>query len=177
MPLCYSRCVPDEIDAMRQVKDALEPLSPEERSRVIRWAAELYGVELVSAAAQSRAGRTGTSPPAPSPQEQVNPQELGELYAQANPLTYADRALVVAYHLQAIQGTADFDAMTVNTQLKHLGHRVPNITQALNELKARRPQLVIQLQKSGKSRQARKRYKVTSAGQAEVRRMLSQEET
>jgi DNA-binding PadR family transcriptional regulator len=50
---------------------------------------------------------------------------------------------------------------------------VSNITRARDGLKARQPQLVIQVQKSGKSKQARKRYKVTSAGKTEVRRMLS----
>ena len=72
-----------------------------------------------------------------------------------------------------MQGEADFDAQSVNTKLKHLGHGVGNITQALDVLKDRRPQLIVQLRKSGTTKQARKKYKVTTAGKSAVEAMLA----
>jgi len=60
----------------------------------------------------------------------------------------------------------------VSTELKNLGHGVANITRAFNDLKARRPALAIQVQKSGRAKQARKKYKITEAGLTKVRKML-----
>lgn len=160
----------DEVDAMRQVSAALEPLAPDQQGRVLRWAAERFALPLAPAGD----GRQGTHQ-----ERTVNggggeqPQDPGEFYAQATPESEPERALVIAYWVQEVRGDGEFDAQSVNTQLKHLGHGVSNITRALDELKARRPQLVIQVQKSGKSKQARKRYKVTSAGKTEVKRMLA----
>jgi hypothetical protein len=163
-----------EVDAMRMVEDALEPLETDARGRVLRWAFERFGAPMPSSF--GRGGATSasrTTPPAPAGGSSDAPQDAGEFYAQADPQTEPERALVVAYWVQEIRGDGEFEAQTVNTQLKHLGHGVSNITRALDDLKARKPQLVIQIQKSGKSRQARKRYKVTSAGKAEVQRMLT----
>jgi hypothetical protein len=39
------------------------------------------------------------------------------------------------------------------------------LTAALDELKAARPAFAIQLRKSGSSQQARKKYKITAAGE------------
>lgn len=160
----------DEVDAMRQVSAALEPLAPDQQGRVLRWAAERFALPLPPAGD----GRQG------SRQERTviggggeQPQDPGEFYAKAAPESEPERALVIAYWVQEVRGDGEFEAQTVNTQLKHLGHRVSNITRALDNLKARKPQLVIQVQKSGTSKQARKRYKVTSAGKTEVSRMLA----
>src|SRR6266508_1351893 len=164
-----ARAKHDEVEAMRQVSAALDPLASDERGRVLRWAAERFALPL-GVVGDSRHG-SRQQPAKQAPGEA--PQEPGEFYAQAAPETEPDRALVVAYWVQEVQGDGEFEAQTVNTQLKHLGHGVSNITRALDDLKARKPQFVIQIQKSGKSKQARKRYKVTAAGKAEVRRMLS----
>ncbi len=66
----------------------------------------------------------------------------------------------------------DFASAQVNAQLKHLGHRVDNITRAIDALISEKPALVIQVRKSGSTRQARKLYRVTDAGAQEVQRML-----
>jgi DNA-binding PadR family transcriptional regulator len=50
---------------------------------------------------------------------------------------------------------------------------VSNITTALSSLIERKPQLVIQTRKSGNSKQARKRYRLTDAGIRAVERMIS----
>jgi len=157
---------------MRGVVAALEPLGSDERGRVLRWAAERFSVTLPS----STNGRSGTREDrALRGSAAEESEDAGEFYSQANPDKEPERALVIGYWVQEVRGDGEFDAQTVNTQLKHLGHGVSNITRALDDLKARKPQLVIQIQKSGKSQQARKRYKVTSAGKGEVQRMLAAE--
>jgi translation elongation factor EF-Ts len=45
-----------------------------------------------------------------------------------------------------------------------MGHHVSNITDAMNELQRQKPQLAVQLRKSGTSKQARKTYRITTEG-------------
>jgi len=81
--------------------------------------------------------------------------------------------LVVAYWKQAIEGAESFEAFPVSKELKHMGHGVANITRALDVLIKSSPKLVLQVAKSGKSQQARKRYKVTREGIRRVQGMVS----
>jgi hypothetical protein len=160
-----------EVTAMGMVEGALAPLAPEECGRVIRWAAERFGVSLPSKPSIGSPGARKNVEDAVTDGDE--PEDAGEFYAQASAETEPQRALVIAYWVQEVQGKGEFDSQTVNTQLKHLGHGVSNITRALDELKKQKPQLVIQIEKAGKSKQARKRYKVTTAGKNEVKRMLA----
>ena len=86
------------------------------------------------------------------------------------------KSSAVAYWVQRIKGNGDFDAATINKELKHLGHGVGNITAALGSLIARKPNLVIQTRKGGSSQQARKRYKLTTEGLKYVDNMIQNEE-
>ncbi len=90
--------------------------------------------------------------------------------AQCSPNDDAARVLVAATY-EARNGSESFTAQQVNGQLKHLGHRVDNITRAIDQLMAQRPAPVVQLKKQGTTRQARKVYKVTETGLRQVERM------
>ena len=150
-----------EVAAMGEVAAALAKLGDKKESveRVIRWAAETYGLGVGSARlANGRSGVTGATKPT------ADFSDLPELYAAADPATDYDRALVVAHWLQVTGGAEDLQANAINSELKNLGHGVSNITDALDALIRRKPQYVIQTRKSGTSRQARKKYKVTKAG-------------
>jgi hypothetical protein len=160
-----------EVAAMGMVEEALEALEPDQRARVLRWASERYGVPLASSGVKTTGGSREQHARLNAPSEVS--MSAGEFYSKAAPTTEPERALVVAYWVQQESGKGDFDSQTVNTQLKHLGHGVSNITRALDELKKQKPQLVIQLEKAGKAKQARKRYKVTAAGNAKVQEMLA----
>lgn len=162
-----------EVAAMGMVEAALEPLGDLERTRILRWAADRYSVTLLMPNSTVKPKNTPTEAGGGDTETLT---DAGDLYAQAAPKTDAERALVVAYWAQESAGKGDFDSQTVNTKLKHLGHGVNNITRALDELKRQRPQLVIQLEKAGKTRQARKRYKVTAAGKSRVKQMLTGEQ-
>ncbi len=95
-----------------------------------------------------------------------------DLFDQANPKTEPERALVGGYWFQEISGHPSFDAQEVNNALKDVGHGIGNVTQALNSLQNRKPALVRQMSKSGKTKQARKKYKLTTAGSAAAGRLL-----
>ena len=66
-----------------------------------------------------------------------------------------------------------FDATRANRELKHLGHNVANVTVALTYLMQQKPALVLQLRKSGSTKQARKTYKVTTAGISAIKDRLN----
>jgi hypothetical protein len=159
-----------EVAAMGMVETALVSLGEEECARIIRWATERFCPSIQQV---PRAGQEGRQIQKQTEDPIEVPQDASELYSQAAPETEQERALVVAYWVQEVQGKGEFDSQTVNSQLKNLGHGVSNITRALDDLKKQKPQLVIQIEKSGRTKQARKRYKVTVAGKAEVKKMLS----
>lgn len=158
-----------EIKAIQALVAALKDLEPDVRARVLGWAAERYGVGI----APRR--KTAASPEAaPTPSEEPDRQfgSFAELHDRANPKTEAMRALVGGYWFQAQQHQADFTGQQVNDELKQLGHPLSNVTVAFRQLQKRSPVLARQVQKSGKTKQARKRYKLTEAGITRVEAML-----
>jgi len=156
-----------EIEALASVSDALADLEQDAIGRILQWAANRYGVQAVETPDGEHEAGDDESPDGPGHFEDV-----GDLFAAASPSTEAEKALVVAYWFQEIKGEADFGSQTVNTQLKHLGHGIGNITDALQQLIDKRPSLVIQTRKKGKTKQARKQYKLTTEGCRKVDKML-----
>jgi hypothetical protein len=156
-----------EIEAMRSVAGALKNLDPLARDRVLRWTSEKYGVQLQRAVASPlpRAEQRRTDSLRSDISEGGDgSSDLAELYASCQPRTDADKTLVVSFWLQETGGVSGVDAQSVNTQLKHLGHGVGNITRAFDRLMQNRPQLMIQTKKAGSTKQARKIYRVTLEG-------------
>ncbi len=80
---------------------------------------------------------------------------------------------MAGYWFQVVQNQADFVGQAVNNALKDVGHGVGNITNALSSLQSRKPALVRQVAKSGRTQQARKKYKLTTAGVSAVRAMMN----
>lgn len=158
----------DELEAMKKIKAALEPLEDAARQRALHWAFSRY-----------RGGTSAVVMPArlTEPSLEVHPNnsqfaDFAELFDAANPSTEKDKALVAAYWIQVCQSVASFPSQTINAELKDLGHGVGNITEALTQLKNERPALILQLKKSGTSRQARKTYKLTIEGVKRVQTMI-----
>jgi hypothetical protein len=156
-----------EIRAMSAVAGSLDSLDEEARGRVLRWAADRYKVAAIT--------RSGSQPGGLSNGEGATStgfQDLATLFSEASPRTEAEKALVAGYWLQIGEGAKDWESQPLNTALKNLGHRLSNVTDCLSALIDRRPSLVIQVAKSGTTRQARKRYKLTTSGISEVGAML-----
>jgi len=169
-----------ELAAMTEIAKALQLLDPESIRRVLQWAADRFGASVKSAPPPITGSATVSNENKPELQAQtegVSPTypNIADLYTAANPKGDSEKALVVAYWVQTNTNQSDFDAATINKELKHLGFGVGNITTALGSLSTRKPTLVIQTRKSGSSQQARKRYRLTTEGIKYVCRMVQAE--
>jgi hypothetical protein len=154
-----------ELLAMTAIARALEPLDGTARGRALGWAAAKFGI--LASTTPSRAEQPMAS--------QKNTQEfadLAELFAAADAQTEKEKALVAAYWFQFCQNQTSFGSQILNAGLKDLGHGIANITRALEELKNEKPALILQLQKSGSAKQARKTYRLTQEGAKRIQQML-----
>jgi hypothetical protein len=164
-----------EFSAMRIVFAAVEALDPPARERVFGYVAARLGLEGGSAKlAKLDRDRDDDAKESGEAPEHAVFETFAELNDAARPATQPDKALVAGYWLQVCQGADNFDGFSANKELKHLGEGVGNITTSITALKDQQPALVIQLKKSGTSKQARKTYKVTVAGIRRVESMIGQ---
>ncbi len=167
-----------EIQAMASISSALTELEDEAKARVLRWAADRFGVSGLGVGHKQEK----ESPSNNDSKEEDNdgsseePTEefdtFAELFAQANPSTEALKVLVAGYWHQVVCSDSEITSAKLNKDLKDLGHSIVNINQKFDTLMGAKPQLAIQLKKSGNAKQARKKYKVTKAGIAKVEEML-----
>lgn len=150
-----------ELKAMMVLETELGLLAEEERERVLHWAAAKFRVKPQISPKKPQS--SGSAEFTDGDAESGGP-DLATFFGEKAPGTDGDKALVVAYWLQVHGHHADIEAQRVNTELKHLGHAIGNITRAFETLKSTRPALVIQTRKEGNSKQARKKFKVTTEG-------------
>jgi hypothetical protein len=156
---------------MAALVNALDDLDAAVRVRVIDWAANRYGVKVQTA----RRGGADSAVGAVDDEEQTAPifKHFSDLLdATQSPSTIAERALIGGYWFQVVQGEGTFTGLQVNNELKNAGHGIGNITDALTTLQSRSPAQVRQVMKSGRTKQARKTYKLTVAGIRAVQTMM-----
>ena len=166
-----------ELDAMKRIAAVLDEFGDGEapaRARVLQWVAGLYGDPRTD---NARPAGTAAAQHVQQPTEGDDVQDLADLFDAAGPQTDAERALVVGYWLTESEGKSDFTSREVNSQLKNFGYPVANITSVFTRLMKRKPALAMQTAKTGTSRQARKRYKLTRAGDDAVRKLLDERES
>ena len=166
-----------ELQVMTAVAAELKRLPDQDAMRrVLQWASDVFGAKVAALNPSHKVAVTATSEAAMLPADtdaiKTKYDSLPDFYSATGPSRETDKALVVGYWVQVVQGVGEFDAFTINKELRHLGYAVANITSAFDNLMNRKPQLVIQTRKSGTSRQARKLYKLTMEGQRAVERML-----
>lgn len=161
-----------EIDAMRKVAEALQGLQEEAIRRVLNWAGDHFNIKITKTAKTNIPNDNADDSEDEQNDSRNEFDEVAELYAVAQPSTDADKALVVAYWLQFKEGAASIDTQSVNTRLKHMGHGIGNVTRAFDNLKKTKPQLIVQLRKSGTSQQARKTFKVTTEGKKYIEQLI-----
>jgi len=98
---------------------------------------------------------------------------VADIFAKAHPRKDVEKVLIVASYIQEKKGGEELTAREINMKLNLLGHHVRNITSTIGALMHRKPQLMIQTRKEGKTKQAQKRYKVSLEGLALAKRMIS----
>lgn len=176
-----------EIEAMGQVVAALDRLDGdgEARVRVLRWAADRYAVSIAPAApvkptagmfdglAEDRPQRI------PDARDAAEPifEDFVDLFDAIDPKSDVDKALTAAYWLQIVSRQSSWQSLRVNNLLKEMGHGVGNVTSALRSAQERKPALVRQVHKSGRSAQSWKTYKLTTSGVSYMRRKLGLTQT
>jgi hypothetical protein len=160
----------DELAVMASIRTELEQLPDDaSRARVVRWAADLANIAVRPAV---------QTPELPASQATRGGESLGAILDRASPQTRPDLILAVAHWLELSTGGKDWSSQALNDELKQLGRGVPNITDALSGLIAKKPAaLVRQTGKSGRAQQARKRYALTAAGKARVAALSGATET
>jgi hypothetical protein len=178
--IAANRGFDEELAAMTEVARVLAKLDPNAQGRVLDWISSRLAVTVrphrssERAVAQSdEAGTSGereVSVPRSGPSDFQYPAEL---FDAARPKTDTEKALVLAYWFQACQAQISFSSRQVNDELKHIGYGVSNITRALDALSTTRPALVIQIEKSGKTQQAQKKFKMTHEGIKRVQQLLA----
>lgn len=157
-----------EAAAIQQLAVALSPLDEQARERVIDWAKRRYGSAVASVAASDRVSEhvaaqrpvTAAAPAAGA----KGFETFADLYDAVGPETDTDKALVGGYWLQVCVGNDSFPSRDVNELLKQHGQPVGNITRAFDNLRNAKPTSIQQIEKSGKTKQARKKLKVTTHG-------------
>jgi hypothetical protein len=160
-----------ELRAMITVYEALKDLDDEAKARVIEWVSGKF--ELVYAKRLPPEGDMGPQAVEYEERSLLDYASVAEAFAVANPKNTADKALVVAAYLQASKGGVDVSGREINKELTQIGHRVHNITRAVEPLIRKDPQCLIQTRKEGKTRQAQKKYRVTNEGFAFVKRLIN----
>jgi hypothetical protein len=166
-----------EISAMAEISKALESLDADARARVLLWAGAKYSVKIGSPQPNLNEGIEIDESPFKNG-EQVDTPELhfdtfADLYAAAAPPRDPEKVLVAAYWHQEVKGQKELTSAVLNKDLTNLGHRITNINNKFDSLIRCKPQLALQIKKSGSAKQARKKYKLTQAGIAKVQGMLS----
>lgn len=164
-----------QIVAMQKVVEALGGLDEPDLRVVLGFIGMRYGGMRVPSGptagnlADSAGAANGNGPTAAP----TTFSAFHDLYHAANPETESEKALVAGYWVQVCQQNDGFDSFTANSALKGMGYTVSNITRALDALMAQEPKYVMQIKKSGTARQARKVYKLTTAGLKRVVEMLN----
>ena len=159
-----------EARAIASVVEALEALDAAAVGRVLDWACKRYAPSSFERARERGRG----SPPAGGTPRREDDQDrdLGALYSALGPSTDSEGVLAAAYWHQVVRGAEYLDSQRLNTDLKNLGHGIGNVTRACSSLIEQKPALMIQLKKTGSTKQARKHYRLTAAGIQRVRETL-----
>jgi len=161
-----------EIDAMSKVYAALQDLEDDQRQRVLDWISSKLGLTVKKASKQQKVDDSVT--------DDTNTESdlecydtVADLFSLATVKTEPQKVLLVAAFLQKKLEKTELTSKEINDELKNLGHKVSNITSAVNGLLNRKPQLMIQTRKEGVHKQAQKKFKVTVAGFKEAKKLIS----
>jgi hypothetical protein len=163
--------IDQETKAIGEIAGIMEALGEDQRGRVVRYILERFNIASARSAQKKSESGSGQDE---APEDVAEFDDFASLFDACNPKTDAFKALVAAYWLQVLQGAQSFDSQSANKELKNLGHPSANITASLSTLINQKPALVLQLRKSGTTKQARKLYKLTGAGIAKVKGMMSE---
>lgn len=163
-----------ELNALKVISSELSGLEQDAQQRIVDWAIDAFDlvgkqkpfVSPLSPDCDTAEGIHGSSK-----SELPEYAHFAELFADAGAKTNEEKVLVAAYWVQVIEGRGSWKSSELQNLLKDLGETVNNISDYLTKAIRRRPARVLQLSKSGNSKQARKTYKLTQPGITLVEQM------
>ena len=94
------------------------------------------------------------------------------LFDRVRSKTDVARVLLVAAYLQEKGNGVELGSRQINKELKNIGRGIKNITQAINSLLKKDPQLLKLTRKTTSSQQGKKKYLVTPLGMEKVKESL-----
>lgn len=167
-----------EMNVLSSCYDLLSKLDDDVKVRVLQWLSSKLNVGqttvILSSGGEMMASTNGeskpsggtssetTEKPAPSESKATGVESYNsftELYRALKPSSDAEKALAAAVYLSAKRNINEVGSAQVQKELKSIGEKVSNITQAISALVKKK--LILQLGKEGDSQQARKKYKIT----------------
>ncbi|MDX1943166.1 MAG: hypothetical protein SFU99_21560 [Saprospiraceae bacterium] len=166
-----------ELELMAKCYDLLKGLDADSKVRTLLWlssklhvgqATLVLGTDVMA----TEAGGGEATPEAPSAKPKPSSDaaaggiesynSLTDLVKVLKPSSDSEKALVSAVFLQLKRDASELTSAQVQKELKKIGQKVSNITQAISALVKKK--YMIQISKEGNSQQARKKYKVTHEG-------------
>ena len=97
---------------------------------------------------------------------------ISGLFDRVHTKTDVARVLLVAAYLQEKGVSDELGSRQINKELKNIGRGIKNITQAINSLLKKEPQLLKMTRKTTTSQQGKKKYVVTKLGIEKVKESL-----
>jgi len=163
--------VEPELKAMNEVFVSLKDLEDEAKQRVIEWVVGRFSLSVKSTKTKGSLQEV-ESIDVLTNKDLTTFDSVADVFANAQVKSESEKVLLVAAYLQQKRG-GELVGREINKELNHLGHGVGNITNAITSLINRKPKQMIQTRKEGKTKQAQKKYKVTTEGITTALKMIS----
>ncbi len=166
----------NEDTELKVMNDAYQSLSlledDQAKLRVINWLVDRFSLAPIKSRALGL-GEPEDKTGEPRHWDISSFNSVAAIFERASPTKERDKVLVVGAFLQEKFGKGDLTSAEINKELHHLGHGVKNVTDAISQSIERKPKLMIKTRKEGSTKQARKKYKVTTEGIKAVQRLLT----
>jgi len=163
-----------EIKAMGIVYDAMKELSDDSKLRIVNWLTAKFALTKPLTTHKKQPEELNDGSYKGTDINSID--SIEDLFSHIDPKGISEKVLVVSSFLQVKDQKTDLTGREINQDLRNLGHGVKNITNAIQSLIDRTPKLMIQTRKAGTTKQAQKKYKVTTEGLKVVREMLQTKE-
>src|SRR6266498_4162959 len=122
------RSADPELHALSTISTLLADLPEDSQARIVNWISSRFRIQGVLSGPLKHDGGLGFTEPV------RDFQDVATLFVAAGPSTGSEKALMVAFWLQECLHQEEWDGFAINTELKHLGHGLKNVTDALSAL-------------------------------------------
>lgn len=98
--------------------------------------------------------------------------QFSDLVERWRPDSQSEWVLLAAYYVSRVEGEVNLTGHMINKVLRHHGTRVLNVTRAIQACVTSNPATMLQIKKSGSTKQSRKLYRITTQGTKQVEEKL-----